>query len=89
VLATPYVFTYDLVVLAIPAAFLMRLALQTGFRKAELYALVVSGGLLVSFCVVTVPVGFVAALVLAGVIIDRAVAELSPVRPPDAVSSRA
>ena len=89
VLATPYVFMYDLVVLAIPAAFVMRLALETGFRKAEIYALVVSGGLLVCFCVVTAPVGFVAALVLAGVIIDRAVAELSPLPPPDAVSSRA
>lgn len=89
VLATPYVFMYDLVVLAIPAAFVMRLALQTGFRKAEVYALIVSGGLLVSFCVVTAPIGFVAALVLGGVIIDRALAELSLVRPADAASLRA
>jgi arabinofuranan 3-O-arabinosyltransferase len=89
VLATPYVFMYDLVVLAIPAAFIVRLALETGFRKGEIYALIISGGLLLSFCVVTAPVGFVAALVLGGMIIDRAMAELGLVRLPDAVSSGA
>ena len=89
VLATPYVFMYDLVVLAIPTAFVMRQALETGFRKAEIYALVVGGGLLVSFCLVTAPVGFVAALVLGGVIIDRAMVELGLVQLPDAVSSGA
>ena len=87
VLATPYVFMYDLVVLAIPVAFVIRLVLQTGFRKGEVYGLIVGGGLLVSFCTVTAPVGFVAALVLGGVIIDRATAELDLVRLPEAVST--
>jgi len=89
VLATPYVFMYDLVVLAIPAAFLVRLALETGFRKGEVYALIAGAGLLLSFCVVTAPVGFVAALVLGGVIIDRAMAELGLVQLPEAVSPSA
>jgi arabinofuranan 3-O-arabinosyltransferase len=75
VLATPYVFMYDLVVLAIPAALVVRVGLQTGFRNNEVYALAAAGGLLLSFCVVTAPVGFVAALVLGGVIVDRALAE--------------
>jgi hypothetical protein len=68
---------YDLVVLAIPVALLMRVGLQTGSRNNELYALVAAGGLLLSFCVVNAPVGFVAALVLGGVIVDRALGELA------------
>ena len=35
VLATPYVFMYDLVVLAIPAALVLRVGLETGFRNNE------------------------------------------------------
>ena len=37
VLATPYVFMYDLVVLAIPAALIVRVGLETGFRNNEVY----------------------------------------------------
>jgi hypothetical protein len=81
VLATPYVFMYDLVVLAIPAALLVRLGFATGFRKIELYALWIVAGLLVSFDVFIAPVGFIAALVLAGLIADRALIELGFTRP--------
>src|SRR5439155_11240239 len=38
-LATPYLFIYDMVVLAIPIAFLFRIGLKTGFRGYELPAL--------------------------------------------------
>lgn len=76
VLATPYVFMYDLVVLAIPMALLIRLGFEAGFRKIELYALWIAAGLLVSFDVFIAPVGFIAALVLAGLIADRALIEL-------------
>lgn len=76
VLATPYVFMYDLVVLAIPFALIVRVGLETGFRKSEIIALAISGALLLSFCVITAPVGFAAALVLGGVIVDRALNEL-------------
>jgi arabinofuranan 3-O-arabinosyltransferase len=76
VLATPYVFMYDLVVLAIPMALLIRLGFETGFRKIELYALWIAAGLLVGFDVFIAPVGFIAALVLAGLIADRALIEL-------------
>jgi hypothetical protein len=75
VLVTPYVFMYDLVVLAIPMALLVRLGFATGFRRIELYALWIAAGLLVGFDVFVAPVGFVAALVLAGVIVDRALEE--------------
>jgi len=81
VLATPYVFMYDLVVLAIPTALLIRLGFATGFRKIELYALWIVAGLLVSFDVFIAPVGFIAALVLAGLIADRALIELGFARP--------
>ncbi len=76
VLATPYVFMYDLVVLAIPMALLVRLGLQTGFRRNELYALWIVAALLVSFDVFVAPVGFVAAVVLGCMIVDRALGEL-------------
>jgi glycosyl transferase family 87 len=81
VLATPYVFMYDLVVLAIPAALLVRLGFATGFRRIELYALWIVAALLVSFDVFIAPVGFIAALVLAGLIADRALIELGFARP--------
>jgi hypothetical protein len=76
VIATPYVFMYDLVVLAIPTALVLRLGLETGFRRSEIYALAISGALLLGFFAVTAPVGFLAALVLGGVIVDRALGEL-------------
>jgi hypothetical protein len=76
VLATPYVFMYDLVVLAIPTALVVRVGLETGFGKLELYALAVAAAVLLGFCIVTAPLGFVAAVMLAGVIADRALGEL-------------
>jgi arabinofuranan 3-O-arabinosyltransferase len=76
VLATPYIFMYDLVVLAVPVALVVRVGLETGFARFELRALVVAAALLTGFCIVTAPLGFVAALVLAGVIADRALGEL-------------
>lgn len=81
VLATPYVFMYDLVVLAIPMALLVRLGFDTGFRRIELYAMWIAAGLLVGFDVFIAPVGFIAALVLAGLIADRALVELGLARP--------
>ena len=38
-LTTPYLFMYDMMVLAIPVAFLVRIGLKTGFRGYELPAL--------------------------------------------------
>ena len=38
-LITPYLFMYDMMVLAIPVAFLVRIGLQSGFRPYELPAL--------------------------------------------------
>ena len=38
-LTTPYLFMYDMMVLAVPVAFLVRIGLKTGFRAYELPAL--------------------------------------------------
>jgi hypothetical protein len=78
VLATPYVFMYDLVVLAVPAALLIRVGLETGFRKREPQALLITAMLLIGFYAFIAPVGFIAALILAGLIADRAAAQLNP-----------
>src|ERR1700733_9431742 len=48
-LITPYLFMYDMMVLAIPVAFLVRIGLKNGFRSYELPALGCAAGLVVSF----------------------------------------
>jgi arabinofuranan 3-O-arabinosyltransferase len=72
VLATPYVFAYDLVVLAVPVAFLVRYALAHGFHRIEAPALVAAGALLLSYIVATTQVGLAACLIVALLIVLRA-----------------
>lgn len=72
-LATPYLYLYDMVVLAIPMALMIRMGLAGGFTKHELPALGVATALLVSFQFVVAPVGFVATLIVAWLIARRAV----------------
>ena len=72
-LATPYLYLYDMVVLAIPMALMIRMGLAGGFMKHELPTLGVATALLVSFQFVVAPVGFVATLIVAWLIARRAV----------------
>ena len=72
-LATPYLYLYDLAVLAIPMALLLRLGMATGFRPYELPALGCAILLLVSFPFVVAPVGLAATLLVAAVIARRCV----------------
>jgi hypothetical protein len=65
VLATPYVFAYDLVVLAVPVAFLLRLGLARGFLRLEGLWLSAAGALLLSYIVATTQVGLAASLIVA------------------------
>jgi arabinofuranan 3-O-arabinosyltransferase len=65
VLATPYVFAYDLVVLAVPVAFLLRLGLAHGFKRLEGYALAIAGALLLIYIVATTQVGLAASVIVA------------------------
>lgn len=65
VLVTPYVFAYDLVLLAVPVAYLLRYALARGFMRREGPALAAVGALLLSYIVATTQVGLAASLLIA------------------------
>ncbi len=71
-LVTPYIFLYDLVILAVAMAFLLRAGVGAGPAPGEMRALAVAGVLILIFPLVKVPVGFVAALVVALLIMRRA-----------------
>jgi arabinofuranan 3-O-arabinosyltransferase len=71
-LTTPYLFMYDMMVLAIPVAFLVRIGLKTGFRAYELPAL--GGALVLITCYIFTgtPTGFGATLIVSSLILGRA-----------------
>ena len=71
-LTTPYLFMYDVMVLAIPVAFLVRIGLRDGFRSYELPALGVAALLIVGFICSGVPLGFGAMLIVAALVLRRA-----------------
>src|SRR3984893_1750209 len=72
-LITPYLFLYDVLVLAIAVAFLVRIGLNRGFRRYELPALGVVAALLLFYPLMGAPTGFVATLIVSGLIARRAV----------------
>ena len=72
VLVTPYVYIYDLVVLAVPVAFLLRFGLAHGFWRSEVAGLIAAGALLLIYIVVPIQVGLAATLIIASLIGRRA-----------------
>ncbi len=72
VLTTPYLFMYDMMVLAIPVAYLVRLGLASGFRPYELPALGFAVALIVVFILFGIPVGFIATLIVGSLVLRRA-----------------
>jgi hypothetical protein len=70
-LATPYLYMYDLVVLTIPAAFLIRLALARGFYASEVFGLAAAVALLLSFPYTKTQVGLAATAIIAALVIQR------------------
>jgi arabinofuranan 3-O-arabinosyltransferase len=70
-LATPYLYIYDLVALAIPVAFLLRLALAGGFLASEVAGLFAAGTLLLSYPYVETHAGLAATMIVAGLIVRR------------------
>jgi arabinofuranan 3-O-arabinosyltransferase len=64
-LATPYVYLYDLAVLAVAVGFLLRAALQDGFTPAEAAGLALGAALMVFMPFFGVPVGLPAAGIVA------------------------
>lgn len=75
-LATPYLYLYDMVVLVVPIAMILRIAMETGFYRYDLAALGAATALLVSFQFVVAPVGFVATLIVAWLILRRVLVAL-------------
>ncbi|MCA1425637.1 MULTISPECIES: glycosyltransferase family 87 protein [unclassified Bradyrhizobium] len=73
-LTTPYLFMYDLVVLGIAVAFLIRAGLDEGFARHEVMALALVFALLASFLFFGQPVGFPAILIVFGLILGRCAA---------------
>lgn len=71
-LATPYLYTYDLVVLAVPLAYLFRLGRARGFLPHEMAGIGLACLLVLIFPFVKAPVGFAAVLIVAALIARRA-----------------
>jgi arabinofuranan 3-O-arabinosyltransferase len=73
-LATPHLLMYDLTIMAVPLAFLFRLGRERGFLPYELPGMGLAYLLILIFPFVVAPVGFAAILVVAALIINRAMA---------------
>jgi len=71
-LITPYLFTYDMMVLAIPVAYLVRLGLADRFLPYELPALACVLGLFVIFTFSGIPTGLTATVIVAALVLLRA-----------------
>jgi arabinofuranan 3-O-arabinosyltransferase len=72
---TPYVYMYDLVVLAVAVAFLIRFALERGFTAGEVCGLTAAGVLILSFPYAKTQVGLAAVLIVIGLVAQRALVE--------------
>jgi hypothetical protein len=70
-LITPYLFLYDMMVLAVPIAWLVRIGLADGFQRYELPALGCAALLLLSFPLFEAPVGLGGTLIVAALIVRR------------------
>jgi hypothetical protein len=70
-LATPYLYVYDLVALAVPLAFLFRLGTTRGFLPYDIAAMGLACLLILTFPFVKAPVGFAALLIVAALIARR------------------
>ena len=78
VMVVPYIFLYDLVILAVVMAFLLRASGEAGPTPGEMRVLAIAGLLIVIFPLVKAPTGLAATMVVAFLIIRRAT--LMPVR---------
>jgi hypothetical protein len=71
-LTTPYLFMYDMMVLAIPIAFLIRIGLKSGFRPYELPVLGAVLVLILCYMFTGIPTGLGATLVTSALVLRRA-----------------
>jgi arabinofuranan 3-O-arabinosyltransferase len=72
-LLTPYLFLYDIMVLAIPVGFLLRIGLAEGFRRGELASLACAMSLLIAFPFFEIPLGLASTLIVAALIVRRVI----------------
>jgi len=70
-LLTPYLFLYDMMVLAIPVGFLLRLGLAEGFRRGELASLAGAMLLFIAFPLFEFPLGLVSTLIVTALVARR------------------
>jgi arabinofuranan 3-O-arabinosyltransferase len=70
-LITPYLFLYDVMVLAMAVAFLVRIGLRQGFQRHELPSLGLVAALLMFYPLLGAPTGFAATLIVSGLIAGR------------------
>lgn len=70
-LATPYIYLYDMVTITIPMAFLIGFAIRHGFRRFDIAGIVLAMLLIAVFPFVKLPVGLFASAVLAALVIRR------------------
>jgi arabinofuranan 3-O-arabinosyltransferase len=71
-LATPYIYLYDLVTITIPIAFFLALGMSRGFLRFELLAIAGAMLLVAIFPFVKLPVGLAALLLLGALVLRRA-----------------
>jgi hypothetical protein len=76
-LVIPYLFLYDLVVLAVAMAFLLRAGQADGYLRGEIAGIGCASLLILIFPLVKAPVGFGATLIVALLVLRRAWRELS------------
>jgi hypothetical protein len=70
-LATPYIYLYDMVTITIPMAFLIGLGMSRGFLRYEIAGFVTIMLLIASFPFLKLPVGLVASAILAALVLRR------------------
>jgi len=70
-IATPYLYMYDLVALAVPVAFLLRFAMARGLTRAETLGLPAAMLLLLAYPYFKTQVGLAAVLIIAVLIVAR------------------
>jgi hypothetical protein len=80
-LATPYLFLYDVMVLAVAIGFIVRVGLAEGFGCHELPMLGAAFALIIAYQFLGAPTGFGATLLVAAVVIARVIRERVSVAP--------
>lgn len=70
-IATPYVYMYDLTVLAVAIGFLLHYALKRGFTAAEACGFAAGGALILAFPYVNTQTGLAAVLIVLALIVGR------------------